>query len=549
LLKARRLLKKGMIIAVKGIGGYHIAVDAANARAVARLKNRKKRSNKPLAVMADCLKTVRRYAIVDKSAERLLTGPEASIVILRNRGRSQVVSNAAPGLVHTGWYLPYAPLHYLLFDQKLQTLIMTSANVSEEPIQFDNKESKKALKGMVDFYLMHDRNINIPADDSVLKYDVDKTVIIRRSRGFVPVPVSFKKTQPDILSTGALLKNSICVIRKNQAYMSQHIGDLENKKAYDYFMDTVNNFLKFYGVRPKAIACDLHPDYLSSIFAQDFSHKKQIPQVKVQHHFAHMLSVMAEHAHEGRVLGVIMDGTGYGEDGHTWGGEFLAGGLDGYRRLGHLRYVRLPGGDKSSRQGFRTAISLLQGRVKDSELKAYYRQFEAGAVLDMLKKGINTPLSSGAGRLFDAASSVLGICHESTYDAEAPMKLEAAATGQKPDSVYDYSIGRDLGADIIDLSPAFLCLWNDRKNKKAPVNFHNTFADAICMEAEKLAGQEKLEDIVLAGGVFQNTVLLDMTLNRLQKNGFNVLIHEKMAANDASIALGQAVYAAYKLSS
>lgn len=574
--KARSLLKKGAIIAVKGLGGFHMAADAANKTAVLLLKKRKRRSNKPLAVMADSIETVRKFAVCDRHTESLLLSPEAPVVLLQNKKNNAISLNAAPGLKHTGWFLPYTPLHRLLFDndfgaepvrrshgaggssistKRIKALIMTSANIAEEPIQHDNKQAIKALKGLVDYFIFHDRPINIPADDSVIKaceaqslkfngQNNPSYVIIRRSRGYVPVPFPLNIRSPDIMATGALLKNSMCFIKDGSAFMSQHIGDLENRRAYEYFIATADNFMKFYGIKPAIIACDMHPDYLSTRYAEEFAARQNILFVKVQHHYAHMLSVMAEHGHKGKAIGIIMDGAGLGSDGKTWGGEFLTGDFNGYKREAHLKYIALPGGDLASKQAYRAAISVLSGFVDHGEIRDFYKNFNAPEILTMLKTGINTPLSSGAGRLFDAAASILGICHVSTYDAEAPMKLEAAATGVKPEGAYGYKIYGDNEGRVLDMEDCFKQLWKNRKKKTAAADFHLTFASALHDTATLISKDTGIKDVVLSGGVFQNTVLLQALLKKLQNGGFNVLIHRKLSPNDSSIALGQAVYAA-----
>ncbi len=542
--KARHLLKKGRILAVKGIGGFHIAVNAADRKAVKRLKTRKKRSNKPFAVMADSLETISKHAFLDSKSRELLQSQAAPIVLLKNLYDSRISKNVAPGLSHTGWFLPYTPLHRLFFDSRLKALVMTSANISEEPIQYRNKETLKSLKNIADYFLLHDREIRLQADDSVIKPSAVGHVFIRRSRGFVPVPFDTGIKMPDILATGALLKNTICVTKGNNAYLSQHIGDLENRNAFQYFEKTIKSFIDFYGIRPAAVVSDMHPDCMSTVFSLEFSKKNGIVHVKTQHHFSHMLSVMAEHRHYRRSLGIIMDGTGYGEDGHIWGGEFLSADFHSYRRLGHLSYIKLPGGDLCARQPFRTAISALSGHLTPGQINGLYRGFGSEGFLKMLEKGINSPLSSGAGRLFDAAASILGICHISTYDAEAPMRLEAEAVKHRPESDYGHIMTEEAGLLSVDLLPALYALFKDRKNPKAAANFHLTFASAICDAADRLARREGLKDIILSGGVFQNTVLLELALKKLQKKGFNVLMHENTAANDASICLGQAVHAA-----
>lgn len=546
--KARQLLKHGKILAVKGLGGFHIAVDAANRKAVEALKKRKQRSNKPFAVMADSIETIKKHAFVDSYAEKLLTGSKAPVVLLQNKNNSMIASNTAPGLKHTGFFLPYTPLHSLLFDKSLRALVMTSANIAEEPIQHDNTEAVSTLRGIADYYIFHDRPINIPADDSVIKpYGKNRNIIIRRSRGFVPEPLAVNVKSADVIGAGALLKSSLCVIKAGQAFMSQHIGDLENKKAYRYYTATAENFMRFYGIKPAAIACDLHPDYLSTRFSEEFSSRLKIPLIKVQHHYSHMLSVMAEHNHYKKAIGIIMDGTGYGEDGHTWGGEFLVADFNSYKRAGHIKYLSLPGGDLASKQAFRSGISILYGFLPYAEIQRFYSSFDAGAVLNALRRRINTPLSSGAGRYFDAAASILGICHESTYEAEAPMKLEAAATGIKPSGTYGYSVIKMDNTHIVDFEAVFKQLWKNRRDIKAAANFHLTFASALAETAAMISAETGIKDMVLSGGVFQNTVLLEMLLKKLQKHGFNVLINNKLSPNDSSISFGQAVYAAKRV--
>src|ERR1035437_5047654 len=546
-IKARQLLKNGGILAVKGLGGFHIAVDASNEKAVLELKRRKKRSDKPFAVMADSIGTIRGFAEVGHFEAAMLADPAAPVVLLKKKGTSVITDNAAKGLEHIGVFLPYTPLHYLLFDGFLTVLVMTSANIAEEPIQYDNKQALKSLSGIADYFLFHDRNIVIPADDSVLKPYASSAVFIRRSRGYVPAPLILKKNYLPVIGTGPLLKNTVCFLAFNYGIMSQHIGDLENKRAYDYFKSTVNNFLKFYGIKPKVIACDKHPDYLTTRFAIDYSRKAGIPLVQVQHHYAHMLSVMAEHGHYSRAIGVILDGTGYGDDGNTWGGEIFTGDFSSYERKAHFKYLKLAGGDLAAKQCYRPAISVLSSFLAEKEIIKTYSDYAPGIILQSLKKNINTSLSSGAGRLFEAAASILNICHESTYDAEAPMKLEAAAHGIKPTAVYEYDIVKNNGVFELDLAPAFKDLWRQKTARTAAANFHATICAALIDAVSRISAETGIKDVVLSGGVFQNTIMLESVFNQLKKLNYNVLIHVNLSPNDSSIALGQAVYAAENL--
>lgn len=542
--RARELLKQGRIIAVKGLGGFHLAVNASDEKAVQNLKVRKKRSNKPFAVMADTIKKIRTFAHVTPDDIKLLQSSAAPVVLLPLRKNSAIAKDVALGLKHAGVFMPYTPLHYLLFDREIKALVMTSANMAEEPIQHDNSEAMGALAGIADYYLLHDRDILIPADDSVLKHSDVGPVFIRRSRGYVPGPVIIGGKNPDVIGTGALMKNSVCFIKGNRAIMSQHIGDLENAKAEKYFEETIGNFVKFYGIKPRAVACDKHPDYISTRFAESFAARKKIKLFMVQHHYSHMLSVMAEKGLKSKALGIILDGTGYGDDGNIWGGEFLIGDVKGFERAGHFKYIKLPGGDLASTETDRSAISILSGFLTDGEIIAEYGAERAKALLQALKLNINTPRSSSVGRLFDAAASITGTCSLSTYDAEAPMRFEAAAFDRKASKSYGYIINNSADSVEIDMQPAFSQLWQDRTRAMAPVNFHLTIANAAYEAAELISKKMAIKDIILSGGVFQNTVLLEMILKRLKKAGFNVLMHEKLPPNDGSIALGQAYYAA-----
>ncbi|HDQ25568.1 MAG TPA: carbamoyltransferase HypF [bacterium] len=547
LAKASALLKKGKILAVKSIGGFHMAVDAKNSRAVELLKKRKRRTNKPLAVMFKDIKAASKYAVINKFASKLLKSPSAPIAILPARGNNAIIRNAAPGMRHLGVFLPYAPLHFSLFNSTLEALIMTSGNISEEPIQYEEKQAVNALSKTADYYLVHDRDIVMPADDSVVKpYGADRAVMIRRSRGCAPAPVLLRKNYPHAIGAGPLLKNTFCFLMGRCALMSQHIGDMENRRAHDYYLEAFRAFERFYSIKPAVIACDLHPDYLSSRFAAEYASRKKIPLIKVQHHYSHMLSVMAENGYYGKALGIILDGTGYGADGSTWGGEFLAGDFNSFKREAHFDYMKLPGGDAASTQGYRAAISVLSRFMSRGEITGFFKGFNAADILDAVGKGVNTPLSSGAGRLFDAAASILGICHESTYEAEAPMRLEAAAYGIRPDRRYSCGIREENGEVITDFTPVFKALYADRKNSRAAANFHSAFIRGVVDTACRVSEKRGIKTMALSGGVFQNTIVLEGVHNRLIKKGFNVLIHKNLSPNDSSIAFGQAVYAAEK---
>jgi hydrogenase maturation protein HypF len=551
IIAAKNALKKGMIVAVKGLGGFHLAVDATNSGAVEELKFRKKRTNKPFAIMSATVEKIRQYCEVSAYEESLLKSPQAPIVLLRKKKNNIIADNVSPGLAHTGVFLSYTPLHALLFDEDIDALVMTSANLAEEPLQYVNEKAMFALSEIADYFLMHDREIHTRADDSVIKpYAKDKFVFIRRSRGYTPAAIELGKKLPQAIGVGALLKNSPCFIKESSAIPCQHVGDLENEESYAYFTETLSNFTRFYGIKPAAIGCDRHPDYLSTRFAEEYAQAHKIPLVKTQHHYAHFVSVLAENSFRGDAIGVIFDGTGLGDDNNTWGGEFFTGSLSRCRRAGHLKYRRLPGGDAASGDPRRSAISILSEVMDEKQIGKIFPSKDTPLLLKMLKDNINSPLSSSAGRVFDAASALLGACTNSTYDAEAPMKLEALAhfyTGDKADKPYSYDITKTEGKLIIDLAPAFMDMFKelpDRTPEYIASAFHITMAHAVNETCNKISSTTGIETVALSGGVFQNTYLLCEVITLLKKSGFNVLIHNKLSPNDSSISLGQAVRAA-----
>ncbi|MFP4466638.1 MAG: carbamoyltransferase HypF [Candidatus Goldiibacteriota bacterium] len=543
--KAAELLKKGAVIAVKGIGGFHMAVDASNERAVQKLIKRKKRSRKPFAVMSDDIRKIEKFAEVNRKSRALLNSPEAPIVLLPLKKNRVIAPGVNDGLAHIGVFLAYSPLHHMLFNSQTDALVMTSGNISDEPIHWEDKEALKTLGNIADYFILHDREILLPADDSVVKSYKDRFVMIRRSRGFAPAPVILKRKMPRVFGAGGILKNTVCFIKENRALLSQHIGDIENNKAYDFYVDIIKSFMKFYSIRPEAAACDIHPDYLSSRFAEEFASEKNIPLVRVQHHYAHMAAVMAENAFEGKAIGMIFDGTGLGTDGNIWGGEFLTGDMKGFKRAGHFAYKKMPGGDLASKEAYRCGISVLRDFLSKDRIIKYYKDFPAQQILSAVENDINAPLSSSAGRLFDAAASILGICHKSGYDAQAPMKLEAAAYGKKPTRIYKAKVKKEDNIYKVDTAPLFAGLWEDRKKPEAAVNFHAGIARAAARTARIISDETGIRHAALSGGVFQNTVFLDMILKELKKNGLSVLIHNKLSPNDSCISFGQAYHAAY----
>ncbi len=554
LIQTRKLLKQGKIIAIKGIGGFHIACDATNNKAVLKLKKNKKRSDKPLAVMIDTIEKIKKIAFISAFEQNLIESVAAPVVLLKKKDTKYLSDEIAKGLNRIGVFLPYSPLHYLLFDKDIFALVMTSGNIAEEPIQHINEQCFKHLYGVVDYFLYHDRDINIPVDDSVVKpYLINKKnedfIFIRRSRGYVPLKIEIENNNKNIIGAGALLKNTICLLDRSGAIMSQHIGDLENENVFRYYKQTLNDFIRFYDFKPQAIACDLHPDFLSSMYAEEFARKHKIKLIKVQHHYAHFLSVLAENKiFNEKVIGVIFDGTGLGPDGTIWGGEFFIGDFNGFKREAHFNYFRLPGGDLASRETIRPAVGLLLNFMDKKDIKKFFKKNEIDLYIEMIEKNINSPLTSSAGRIFDAVAAITGVCYKSTYEAQAPMMLEALAEQYKGRyKLYEYIIrykDKILSVDVGPVLRQIIADLNKYDKKFISFSFHWTIANIILNMTQLLSKINNINKVVLAGGVFQNIVLLSMTLKILKKNGFDVLLHKQLSPNDSSIAFGQAMYAA-----
>ncbi len=562
------LLKNGAILAIKGIGGYHLAVDACNNDAVRRLRERKKRDEKPFAVMAARLETARELTQINDMEERLLISPEAPIVIVRKQPGTPLSPLIAPDNGWLGLMLPYAPLHHLLFhssihhsihnsksnmqDPPFTALVMTSGNVSDEPVAFEDNEALQRLAGIADYFLLHDRPIHIRSDDSVMRVFQGKPLFYRRARGYAPRAVSLPFSVPPLLATGAELKSAICLAHGDRAVLSQHIGDLQNSSTFDSFDHTITHLSTILTIKPTAVACDLHPDYLSSRFAEDSG----IPLTRVQHHHAHLASCMAENGLEGEVIGIIFDGTGYGPDGTVWGGEFLVGGYDGYRRAGHFRPVQMPGGDAAVREPWRMAMSYLyqtQGEAAFASDHPVARQLPEGErelFAQMLRRGINSPLTSSCGRLFDAVAALLNLRHNVSYDGQGAIELEAIAemAGCEETGSYNYSIVSGEGHPLqLDFAPMFTGILADiAAGMQAPDiahRFHQTLASAATEVCLDIAASTTLDRIILSGGVFQNRLLSEMLYTALTRKGLTVFTHRLVPPNDGGIALGQAAIA------
>ncbi len=538
-------LLAGKIIAVKGLGGFHLAVNAFSKEAVSALRKRKNRYEKPLAVMAADLQSAKKFVHISGNEEKLLAGFQRPIVLLRKK-TSKIADNTAPANKKLGIMLPYTPLHHLLMNavsKKMApaALVMTSANISEEPIAIDNDEARRRLGRIADGFLMHNRDILIRADDSVLFTVNDKTQYIRRSRGYTPRPIFLKQDGPDVLALGGQLKNTICIIKKNQAFVSQHIGDLENLAAFNGFKQAVDHFRNILKVQPDIWACDMHPGYSSTQWAEPQKCRRLI---KIQHHHAHMASVMAEHQLDGPVIGLILDGTGYGYDGTIWGGEILVGDYTSLKRAAWLKPVPMPGGEAAIHNPWQMAVSCLYS-IYGENLPAlpFLQDVNSDIIIKMLQKNINSPLTSSCGRLFDAVSAISGGRKTVSYEAQAAVELMQAA--EALDSVPAYNYQAEL--PVIDFEVTFKEIVDDvlrgGRFSEISARFHKTLIlqfDAVMKLVRKESGLNK---VVLSGGVFQNEILLSGLLHILQKQNVEIFIPKQVPANDGGISLGQAAIA------
>ncbi len=552
--KTLDLLSQGKIAAIKGLGGFHLACDARNQDAVSSLRSRKLREDKPFAVMCRDLEEVKRHCEVNEEEEKLLSGVERPIVILKRKEISAVANAVAPYQDTLGVMLPYSPLHHLLLNGPLKTLVMTSGNVSDEPISYHNEEGFHRLSKIADYFLFHNREIYMRCDDSVTRIVEGKPSILRRSRGYVPSPIKLSFTLEMILACGGELKNTFCLTRGQYAFVSHHIGDLENLETLTSFQEGIEHSKRLFYIEPKAVAYDLHPDYLSTQYALSIPN---IPKIGVQHHHAHIVSAMVENRMEGNVIGVALDGTGFGLDGTLWGGEFLIANLRDFVRAAHLKKLPMPGGAMAIKEPWRMAMVYLTEAFGEEAVKLRIDLTKRIDVQkwDILKKAvgrkINAPWTSSMGRLFDAVSSLLSIRDEVHYEGQAAIELERIADhGVKEE--YPLRIRKEENPMTTDPTEMIRGIVRDLTEgmpaSKISGKFHRTIARLILETCEAIRSRERLNRVVLSGGVFQNMLLLSLVTAGLRSSGFDVYTHHVVPTNDGGISLGQAVVAHMRLS-
>jgi len=547
--RTSELLRQGFIVAVKGLGGFHLVVDSENEEAVGRLRERKGREEKPFALMSPDPDRVRSYARVDAHEMALLTSIQRPIVLLKKREPNAIAAAVSPRNRYFGVMLPYTPLHHLLLGKGHTALVMTSGNISEEPICIDNDEAFGRLGAIADYFLVHNRDIYLRSDDSIVRRSAGSLRLVRRSRGYVPVPVFLHRKLPPVVACGAELKNTVCLTTENRAFLSQHIGDLENLETYNFLKLTVEHLQRILDIRPEVIACDLHPDYMSTRYAGE---RADIEKIQVQHHHAHIVSCMAENRIDGPVIGLAFDGTGYGTDGNIWGGEVLIAEATHFTRAAHLDYVAMPGSAAAVREPWRMAVSYLYAAFGDSfsdldlpVIESIGRE-KIHTIRQMIVKHVNAPLTSSLGRLFDGVAAITGIRNRVFYEGQAAMEMEMAVR-EPADAVYDFEWNTESDVHIISPLPIIRGVVEDME-KRVPVavisaRFHATLIGLFAEICDGIRKETGLDRVALSGGSFQNEILLSGMVEALEKIKIKVFTHTLVPANDGGISLGQAVAA------
>jgi hydrogenase maturation protein HypF len=573
--KAARLLRSGKIVAIKGIGGFHLAVDALNEKAVQKLRQRKKREHKPFALMTNSIERIKKYAVVSIEAEKALKSPQCPIVLMPKKKGTAIAPSVAEGTAAFGFMLCYAPLHYLLFSEGLEVLVMTSGNISDEPLICNNQKAVQKLGNIADAFLMHNRDIYRQVDDSIVHFIADaapplhlssdrkkqglrstsQPVLLRRARGFVPTPItSDTKTNKQILAAGADLKNTFCLVKGNQLILSEHIGDLEDAEVFGHYIKSIEHFRQLFEFEPEVVVCDLHPNYLSTQYALS---KTGVEKIQVQHHWAHIASVLAEHNMHAPVIGLAADGTGYGTDGAIWGCECLIASLDGFQRFGHLDYYLLAGADKAGKEAIRPVLGLLkQAYNKNFGLKDFGWLLEkiepdgekTEIILKQIEKQINTVQTSSLGRIFDAVATILGLGSYNHFEAQLPMALESIVA-QNIEDRYDFEIIPDkpFKLDLRKMVKQIIAdIQNNTDRGVIAAKFHNCLASGLAKLADCAREKTGIKTVAISGGVFCNRYLANRLINLLRENDFAVLFNKNVPANDGGISLGQAAIAARK---
>lgn len=555
---AAQFLKEEKIIAIKSLGGYQLACDARNQNAVLKLRKRKRRIAKPFALMAKDLKMILNYCEVNQREKEILTSASAPIVLLRKKEGIDIADAVAPHQKYLGFMLPYTPLHHLLFRLIEFPLVMTSGNITEEPIYYKDEEAQEKLKDICDYFLTHNRKIYIRCDDSVTRIFISpdgkltKEYIIRRARGYAPYPITLNyKFKTTILALGGFLKNTFCFAKNNHAFLSHHIGDLDNKAAIDAFQEGIRHYARIFQIQPEVIVVDEHPEYYSTGFGIELA-KEGKKLIKVQHHHAHIVSCMVENDIKEEIIGIAFDGTGFGRDGNIWGSEIIISDLKYFERVAHLEYFPLAGGESAIKKPWQMGFSLLY-HTYDEELfnlrLEFLRKIEEdkkNLLSAIIKNRINTPLTSGMGRLFAGVSAILNICLEASYEAQAEMELEAIADESVKESYCPEIKIKDNTKEIListlikeivsDIAKGLDASWIAGK-------FHNWIVESVYLILREIKKKYKLNKVCLSGGVFQNMLLLKKLYQRLINKGFQIYLHGKVPANDGGIALGQAVIA------
>lgn len=546
-------LRTGKIVAVKGLGGFHLACDATNEDSVRRLRERKGREEKPLALMAPDLGSIRQFCEVPDHALALLQGARKPICLLTKLPDNPIAPSVAPDSACFGVMLPYTPLHRLLLDDgEFIAIVLTSGNLSDEPLATDDREASQRLGAVADAFLHHDRQILVGCDDSVVRPTDAGIIVMRRARGFAPFPVRLPRPQAPILALGAHLKNTVCITKDDYAFPSQHLGDLDDAETLRFMERSVEHMMSILRMEPEAIACDLHPDYLSSRHAERLAEDRGIPLVRVQHHHAHIVSAIAERGIAEPVVGIACDGTGLGDDGTVWGCEVMVADASAYERKGHLAEVPLPGGDRAIREPWRMAAVYLQAAFGPDFAEELQIDFcraldrDAWQVLaGMVETGTNAPPASSAGRLFDAVAALAGVQQACSYEGQAAIRLEACA--EPTDRAYPYDMSESDGLLVMDPLPAIRAIVDDLQRGRSAGEisgaFHNTFVAMLAEAAGRIGRKVGLDRVALSGGTFQNAWALIGLCEALRQAGLEPVVHEHIPCNDGGLSLGQAVVA------